>query len=238
MTLTAAQVRRQQRRARRELEADYKRKAKAKLAELRARVKSAKRERRTKLKHASSVCRSVRRKVGPRAREIRAAHTAAAKAEIEALRMNARTTCTTRRARAARKAADSVQRAGAALDAEQKYQGSIERYARKPRLSKLDVQRAARERSHESDDEVANNLPEELLPVWRARAPKTKPTDRATRTEVFLDWVHNHSAQAQRIIAADIDQQIAELVREEREHRRRSKRPTKRELAQLEAAPF
>lgn len=205
--LTAAQVKRQRERARRELASDYKK--------LRVRVKHAKRERVRRGKRARIVCRSARASVRPKSREIRARHTAAAQAEIEALRVSARTTCTITRSAAERKAARSVARAGAALDAERIYQATIDRAARKPRLTKDDVRRAARERSHESDDEVAANLPEELQAVWRARAAKTKPTDRATRTEVFLDWAHNHTSDVARLAMADIDRQIAELVQEE-----------------------
>lgn len=239
---TAAQAKRQRERARRELEADYKKQAREKLRELRGRLKNAKRERGRKLKRARIVCRAARRQVKPKARDIRARHAEAAKAEIEALRVAARTTCEVQRGRAEQKAARSLARAGAALDAESAYQATIARASRKPRLTKQDVRRAARERAHESDDEVAANLPEELQAVWRARAAKTKPTDRATRTEVFLDWAHNHSAEVQRIIAEDIDQQVAELVQAEAAMRRATRRrPTRADLRSAygaEAVPF
>jgi hypothetical protein len=187
---------------------------------LRERLKTARGERKRRVARARTICKGARRGMKARSVEIRNRHRTAARDEILALRHQAKNACSTAALKAYARAAESMQRAGAALDAEQRYQKQLAIATRAPRLTAKHVQRAALERSRESDDEVANNLPEELRPVWRARAPKTKATERATRTEVFLDWAHNHSADVARIISDDLDRQIRELEKQEREHYR------------------
>lgn len=238
--MNAQQAKKQRERVLRELAQDQRRAARARIKDLGDRLRHAKRERRRRVKYARGRCKAVRKEVREQANAIRARHRAAARDEIIAVRTVANSTCAVATTKALDKAERSAQRAGAALDAERAYQATVMRGAqRKPRPTGADVRRAARERMHESDEQVAVNLPEELLPVWRERASKTKPTDRATRTEVFLDWAHNHSADVARIISRDVDAQIRELEREERTLRRgRFPRPRSSSIATLEAAPF
>jgi len=56
------------------------------------------------------------------------------------------------------------------------------------------------ERIRESDDEVRRNLPDDLALVWAKVKGRIKGTARTTRTERFLDWVHDHPADSARII--------------------------------------
>lgn len=215
--MNAQQAKAQRARAVRELNRDQKQQARDRIKELRARLKHARGQRARRVREARESCRRARRSVREKAKVIRARHRQAAQDEIVAARAVATGTCQVAATQALQRAAQSAQRAGAALDAERAYQAQVLRASkRKPHATKADVARAARERAHESDDQVAVNLPPELLPVWRERAPKTKPTDRATRTEVFLDWVHNHSSDVARIISRDVDRQIADLEREQR----------------------
>jgi hypothetical protein len=235
MGLTARQLEGHRRRARAELEQDYQRKARETVKLLRSRLKHARGQRAQQMRKARGICRAARKSVSARARQVRELHRRAADAEITLLREEQKSACSAAAARARRKAEQSIKRAGAALDAEQRYQAEIARHARKPRHSRADSLRAARERAHESDDQVAHNLPSELQAVWRARAKLTKPTDRATRTEVFLQWAHDHPADVQRLMVADIDRQVAQWVKEERSHARRDKHSR---AALLEQVPF
>lgn len=235
MGLTAKQLEGFRKLARIELEKDYKRKAREQIAALRKRLKHARGQRSQKMRRARGICRAARKDTRARARAVRELHRRAAESEINALRAEAKGSCSAAAHRARRKAEESIRRAGAALDYEQKYQGTIARAARKPKLSRKDVLRATRERAHESDDHVAGNLPTELQAVWRARAKFTRPTDRASRTEVFLQWAHDHPADVQRLMVADIDRQVAQWVKEERSHARQDK--TSR-AALLSEVPF
>ena len=224
MALTAAQLKALRARASKDLDRDYHRKAREQIRTLRERVKNAKRERSRRAKQARAVCRAAKRDAKRKAREIRAQHLAATQAEIAALRAAAAGTCGVAGSKARARAAESFARAASALDSEQRYYAQIRRLSAKPKHTRAEAQRAARERARESDDQVETNLPRELVPVWHERAPKTRATERASRTEVFLQWVHDHPADVERIVTRDIDAQVAAWVREEREHVRRSKR--------------
>jgi hypothetical protein len=232
--MSRAVAKSQRRQAVRELERDQKRAARARLLELRNHLKLAKRERVRRAREARAVCRAARKGARSRAPSIRAAHRAAAAAEIESLRRVARGTCETSQLRARERSAESVARAGAALDAEGAYQAQVLRAVKAPRVKREHVQAAALERARESDDEVRNNLPTELWPVWEARKGKTAPGRNSSRTEVFLDWAHNHSADVDRLISQDIDRQVKAWEREERA----LARGKSRETYAMEEAPF
>lgn len=235
MALTERQMSSFRKRIAKELEQDYQRKARERIKQLRDNVRRARGQRKVRRVQARSICRAARTNARERAKAIRARHLELARAEILALRTAATSTCSVSAQRARERALESVRRAGLALDAERTYQATIKRAAAKPKLARADVVRAARERAAESNSTVEGNLPRELIPVWRKRASLTKSTERATRTEVFLQWVHDHPADVERIMLADIDQQVEKWVREEREHSRRS--PASR--AQLQdAVPF
>lgn len=61
------------------------------------------------------------------------------------------------------------------------------------------VQRlSAAERAAESDDEVRNNIAPELRPAFEAWRRRVRATPRMTRTEAFLQLVHDNPADAAR----------------------------------------
>jgi hypothetical protein len=78
----------------------------------------------------------------------------------------------------------------------------------------------------ESDSEVENNLPEDLIRVWRAVRTRIKAGARRSRTETFLEWVEEHRGEVQRIIDSQIEREVEELVRNEAELRRRVASPS------------
>ena len=223
MAITAAQVKKQRAQLRRELEKDQRKAARAELAELVKRLRAAKAERKRLLRGARAVCRRARVEVQPKAKAIRARHLLAARDEVAALRASAAGVCRTAQHRAEARAASSRARAGAALDAAQRYQGELARAAKRPKADRAAVARAAVERAHESDDEVRNNLPDELHAVWEARASKTKPSERRTRTEAFLEWAHDHPADVQTLMTRALERDIAKLERDEAAQRRELK---------------
>ncbi len=206
----------QRKQAQRDLARDHKLAARARLKALKQNVRRARKELARRVREARVLCRAARKGARGRAAQIRAAHREAARAEIEAARNAARGVCDVTQLRGRERAAESLARAGRAFDAEGAYQAAVFRAVKAPRVTKQHVHAAALERSRESDDEVANNIPAELLPVWNARKSKTSPTLNASRTEVFLDWMHNHSADVARILANDIKAKVKDWEREER----------------------
>lgn len=57
----------------------------------------------------------------------------------------------------------------------------------------------AAERAHESDDEVRGNVAAELLPAFEAWRRRVRATSRMTRTEAFLQMVHDAPGDAARL---------------------------------------
>jgi hypothetical protein len=77
-----------------------------------------------------------------------------------------------------------------------------------------------RERTAESDHDVEVNLSPDQLPVWHEVKQQIKATPRMSRTEAFLQWMHDHSADVEHILARDAERAYEEAVRDEARHRR------------------
>ena len=91
----------------------------------------------------------------------------------------------------------------------------------------------------ESDDEVRRNLTPDLARIWeRVKHRKgMRKTPRRTRTEAFLEWVHDNSATVQRML----DAMSSKLPEEETEEEYRERtRPRSRYIAPAgsEDVPF
>ena len=214
---------------RREIERGLRERQRAKLKEVRAAIKAARASKREGVKGARLGCKLARRLVAD---------------ECATMRANARHACSTaiERARARgdsevvaalAELADerSLQRAGRALQKAQK--------ATKGRVS-------ARERRAESDDEVKGNIPRELHAVYDRVKRGLPRKERASRTEVFLEWVAEHADEVAEIQADEDYRAIATMQREERrlakllrqKPGRRSMERLRAELAELDEVPF
>ncbi len=117
-------------------------------------------------------------------------------------------------------------------------------------VTRTPAQNAAAERARlrgalairESDDEVRRNLSPDLAIVWAKvkHRPGMRATKHATRTERFLQWVHDHPNDAQRILiehaeAAHIEEEGEEAYRRRKEDERRaSRRVSQRRIANLD----
>jgi hypothetical protein len=87
-------------------------------------------------------------------------------------------------------------------------------YGRKS-AGKISAQKRRQERREESDDEVERNLPPELVPVWRSAKRNIKAGKRRSRTEAFLEWVHDNPDDAHAIVYDAIDRDVARMVAEQ-----------------------
>nr|QRN75783.1 Hypothetical protein MSR10575_88700 [Sandaracinus sp.] len=74
----------------------------------------------------------------------------------------------------------------------------------------------ASERRRESDDEVRNNISPEFVPVFDAVRGRIRDSERRSRTEAFLEWVHDHSADVDEILNRQLTEDLRRLEREER----------------------
>jgi hypothetical protein len=210
----------EQRRIRRELERDYRKKQRARITELRHRVRHAKRWRRARAKKVRALCQHARLLAKGASQVIRAQHKAAAQREIEALRKRDRDACEARKRKAISDAQSGVARAAAHLASELE-QERIERiYSQKPKLRRAAAARQRVERAHESDAEVENNIPHELVPVFRVVKSTIKATPFRTRTEAFAEWANEHQARVREILDRQIEQSIEDLIAAELEQRR------------------
>ena len=220
---TARQIAAQRRQARAELERDRKKRDRAKLKKLRAHLRDAKKLKRLRLREVIQACAAARRRLRERRKELAARYRAELAGLQERERLASRRRCDGAKSKARAKGADRVQRAAAALSAERRHQDTLRLWAKPNPLKQRGNRRG--ESLTESDSQVANNLPSDLLPVWRAMKSRIKGTPRRSRTEAFLEWVEEHKGEVQRILDKQIEADVAALVEQEAELRANIMRP-------------
>lgn len=184
----------------------------ARLRLLRAQINAARVDRRHMIQAARAQCRNARTSLRDRQRSEREALTARQRLE----RAGERGTC-----------ASGVERAKVAGSAAERSAFTEYADARSLRRQLADTERkrtkqrtTRRERSQEDDDEVRNNLPAELVPVFNLVAKQIKPGPRRSRTEAFLEWAEAHPEEIYAVQQAEADQYLQKLLQEQREHAR------------------
>lgn len=222
---TARQIAAQRRQARAELERDRKQRDRAKLKKLRAHLRDARRLKRLRLREVVQACKAARRRLRERRKELQARYRAELAGLHERERLASRRRCDGAKTKARSKGTDRVHRAAAALSAERRHQDTMRLWA-KPNPLRTPQQSRRGEGLAESDSQVANNLPADLLPVWRSVKSRIKGTARRSRTEAFLEWVQEHRGEVQRILDKQIERDVAELVAHEAELRAQMARPS------------
>ncbi|KKN11797.1 hypothetical protein LCGC14_1022810 [marine sediment metagenome] len=219
--------------SKREIDRAWKKDQKAKLTKkLRQLRKAARREkvdRKARLKNAKGACddrvakakeRAQRAFQRARATAIKAqkAATVARNAARYATKKAARDKCDLDAAHIKTEAAAKLDATKAEATAERQYWTDFwaTEKAQKGRVKKANGKRRARERKSESDDLVRQNLTtmRHLLPVFEKVKRRIKADKRRTRTEVFLDYVHDNpedvlAAQAH----ATSDEELAKAER-------------------------
>jgi hypothetical protein len=73
---------------------------------------------------------------------------------------------------------------------------------------------SSKERREESADEVAHNLPPELVPVFRRVERSIHGGPRRSRTEAFLEWAEANPDDVHGIMYEQADRDVARLVAE------------------------
>lgn len=214
----------------------------AKLKKLRAAISTARSTRRDQTRAVRDTCKAERVALSERAKLERQKLSES----IARMRAEAKRLCGVRRDDVRHETGEAIARAVAALGDERKLQRTLKVWA-KPATCPISGRRtSARERNEESDCEVRGNLSDAgLRAVFEAVKGRIKATGRRTRTEAFLEWVHDHPDEAAAIQYAAEEAAVAELIAQEEATRRRLETPrfykaaSDRKLREsLEAVPF
>jgi hypothetical protein len=202
----------------RDIERDHRRKARAKLVELRERLRAARLTRHNALSEATSRCRAERLSVRDKTRMDRLRALELLRKALHEERQAARDACSVRKAEAKTATSSAIDHARGALDAERKYQDDLKRIERGHRERRSTVHRAsAQERRAESDDEVRSNISAELVALFERVKRSIKGSARETRTEAFLRYAEEHPDEVLGSIDDKTEQVIRDLERQERE---------------------
>lgn len=208
-----------QRHLRKEVTKDLRRKDREQLAKLREKIRGAKDAKRERMHGVTLACRVAR----VTNREAAAIARQKLRDDIAQARREAKGQCHANRDRER-----DATRAMVGASKQELHQARTDIRARHRaegtrRLEKL----TAREAKQESDDEVKRNLPRELVAVWRRVKASIHAGPRRSRTEAFLEWVHDHSAAVDRIVNEDHESNLEDLIRQERELERSIRRGEK-----------
>lgn len=221
---TARQIAAQQKKDRAQRERDARKADRARLRQLRSHIGAAKKHAQHRRREVAIMCRRGRVSAREHAKQLRAASRLALLQSIDAERAKSRSTCDARRTQARAKNADSLRRAQSAFEHEAKHVRTMRIWA-KPQKSVLAKARRA-ESISESDSEVRNNIPPDLVPVFNAVRARMKGGTRRTRTEAFMEWAGDHPSEVLRILDAQIHADVEALVKEEARLRREVRMPS------------
>lgn len=216
-------------RLQRELAEHLREKDNAALGLLRAKIASARVERRHRLHAARQSCRGALVALRERQREERHRLTL----EHRAQREQGRETCNAGKQQAREEGLSLEQQAQSEYAEERTFHRQMRR-ATKPRAERATV----RERRQEDDDAVRRNLPAELAAVFDKHRRKFKGSPRRSRTEQFLEWAEENPDEVVAIQQAEADRALKELMKQQHELERTVRHPKRyrrspEELARL-----
>lgn len=166
---------------------------KAAVAKRKKALKEARAGKRSAMKEARTACKIDREKTKESTRAAYKRTLEKARAKREAARAAARSRCSAGVQKVVEEYDPKVKKSDAELAEERKHQREIQRIeaANKDREKKR-PKKSAGERLSEADQEVVQNLPPELIPVWHHFKDKVKGSKRRSRYEAFMDFVHDH----------------------------------------------
>ena len=198
---------------RRDVAAMLRRQDRAKLRALREQLRGVKNRKRGALAKVRGQCKAARARITEKWQAERRRVLSEIREAADRERVQARTVCERKKERVRRGAKQVELSASDRLREERRLQREIaEAYrkaSRKLRLAKTT------ERRSESDDEVRRNIPEDLVPVFNKVKRQISGTPRKSRTEAFLQWVEENTAEVMAMEQDRADREIVRLIREE-----------------------
>jgi hypothetical protein len=180
---------------RRQIEAERRATVKAALADLRARIKQLKSQRREETAYIKLQCRRAREKLRNRC----------AFRRVEARSREMRELYSTRAELARMAEAERIERRAIA--------GS--RGSRGPYAYPFTRQTRAAEHREESDSEVLANIPDDLADVFKRLRKQFKGSEHRSRTEAFLQWVEENPGEVWALREQQTERELAQLLRDE-----------------------
>lgn len=185
------------------------------LAQLRQEIANAKRRRAAALAHARELCRRSKAATREAVRRYRKQERERMNATIAAWRAETKQRCRARRERIRRAAKTEIQRRKALAD-EKRFRRAQERQLER-RVAKeraASDRRIERRRREEDDDQVLANIDPGLHSVFHAVKRSIKPSPRKSRTEAFLEYVHENPEEVLAIQSQQADSDVARMIRE------------------------
>ena len=187
-------------------ESELKKRDKARLRELAAKIAHARATKSTNLRQIRTLCRLGRQNLRARIKALRSETAEQLRNTVAELRKAQATRCEADERTLELGLAEQLKAArGELAEARQSFRHN---YGRKRSSS------SAKERREESADEVAHNLPAELVPVFRSVERSIHGGPRRTRTEAFLEWAEENPDQVHAIMYEQADRDVARLVAE------------------------
>jgi hypothetical protein len=239
-----ARVKGDREKLRREIAAELRRRDREKLAELRDAIRKARRVRREAVGHVVTQCRGARTELRATYRERREALLAELREEYRLAKMRAGVACKKRKGEVRAAGITTEEAARAVLHAERAYQNEIRAAERDAKARARAMNRTAKERASESDDEVRQNIPDDLVPIFNRVKKSIKGTPKLSRTEAFLHWAEENADEVFAMRAEDTEREVARLVAEHGAHEKKMRKAGRytrspEELAEeLAAVPF
>lgn len=177
--------------SKRDVQAWFKERDRDAVARLAAALQAAEVSRRAAFAQVVTSCQTERERLRERAKSMRQEARDAVNRAIEAEREAARTSCATAKARVKESGATAREQARAALAEEKKLQREIARLEARA-SSKGRTRRTSAEARSESDGAVEQEIPAELVPLWRKVKRQIKGSPRESRAEAFMRYVEEH----------------------------------------------
>lgn len=227
---------------RRELAAGLRARDRARLRELRERIREAKQAKPARVRAVRALARAERKKAAGRLRDLRRALREASTAARDVgtylspgMRALERVNVEAARGEGARRVAAAEREL-----AEERATRGIEKAWTKAHRAAGPRKAEARA---ESDEQVSGDIAPELRPVWERVKRAIRSGPRRSRLEAFLEWVHDNPSTVERLQNEALYADVAALEREERELSREVRRGARyrgslEELAARAAVPF
>jgi hypothetical protein len=187
-------------------ESELKKRDKARLRELAQKIAHARATKTTNLRQIKALCRLGRQNLRARVRALRSETAEQLRETVARMKQAQAEQCTADELAAATNLTAHLNTARTELaDARRSF---THHYGRKPSRS------SSKEKRQESADEVAHNLPAELVAVWRSVERKIHGGPRKSRTEAFLEWAEENPDAVHAVMYEQADRDVARLVAE------------------------
>jgi len=225
---------------------DLRRRDRESLKRLKEDIAEARAKRRATMRKVVKRCQQKRMALRERIKKLRKVERERVNRIVESMKLEARSQCSARKARA--------REAGLKGEAKAKEQHSARKQLNRD-IRAAEAHREKRERKfranpaelqRESDDRVRANIDAAMVPVFNRVRRTIKGNQRRSRTEAFLEWAEENPAEVLAIQQEATDRELKRLLREQQRAQKQAKvrktrgyKPSKAELAEyLKDVPF